>query len=92
MDNIHSLTKSLEFVMKLTLTAPSKRLVLPLFMSNSKKKVFFKKENTKDLSLYIFKQSKKNFSNIYFKKNYDLRFNWLKCREAQQQFDLIWKK
>ena len=56
------------------LTAPSKRLVLPLFMSNSKKKVFFKKENTKDLSLYIFKQSKKNFSNIYFKKNYDLRF------------------
>ena len=25
-------------------------------------------------------------------KNYDLRFNWLKCREAQQQFDLIWKK
>ena len=25
-------------------------------------------------------------------KNYDLRFNWLKCREAQKQFDLIWKK
>ena len=25
-------------------------------------------------------------------RNYDLRFNWLKCREAQNQFDLIWKK
>jgi Fe-S cluster biosynthesis and repair protein YggX len=24
-------------------------------------------------------------------KNYDLRFNWLKCREAQRQFDWIWK-
>ena len=24
-------------------------------------------------------------------KNYDLRFNWLKCREAQKQFDWIWK-
>ena len=25
-------------------------------------------------------------------KYYDLRLNWLKCREAQKQFDLIWKK
>ena len=25
-------------------------------------------------------------------KSYDLRFNWLKCREAQKQFSLIWKK
>ena len=25
-------------------------------------------------------------------KHYDLRFNWLTCREAQQQFDLIWKQ
>ena len=24
-------------------------------------------------------------------KNYDLRFNWLKCREAQKQFNWIWK-
>ena len=22
----------------------------------------------------------------------DMRFNWLKCREAQEMFDLIWKK
>ena len=21
----------------------------------------------------------------------DMRFNWLKCREAQEQFDLIWR-
>ena len=25
-------------------------------------------------------------------KSYDLRLNWLKCREAQKQFDIIWKK
>ena len=25
-------------------------------------------------------------------KSYDLRFNWLKCREAQKQFSLLWKR
>ena len=25
-------------------------------------------------------------------KAHDMRFNWLKCREAQQMFALIWKK
>ena len=25
-------------------------------------------------------------------KSYDMRFNFLKCREAQQQFDFIWKR
>ena len=25
-------------------------------------------------------------------KSYDVRFNWLKCREAQNQFDIIWRK
>ena len=24
-------------------------------------------------------------------KSYDMRFNFLKCREAQQQFDLVWR-
>ena len=24
-------------------------------------------------------------------KSYDMRFNYLKCREAQKQFDLIWR-
>ena len=24
-------------------------------------------------------------------KTYDTRFNWLKCRHAQKQFDLIWR-
>ena len=24
-------------------------------------------------------------------KTYDMRFNWLKCRQAQEQFDLIWR-
>ena len=25
-------------------------------------------------------------------KSYDQRFNWLKCREAQKLFDLVWRK
>ena len=25
-------------------------------------------------------------------KSYDMRFNFLKCREAQDQFDLVWRK
>ena len=25
-------------------------------------------------------------------KSYDFCLNWLKCREAQRQFDIIWKK
>ena len=25
-------------------------------------------------------------------KSYDMRFNWLKCREAQRQFDFIWRR
>ena len=25
-------------------------------------------------------------------KSYDVRFNWLKCKEAQNQFDIIWRK
>ena len=25
-------------------------------------------------------------------KVYDQRFNWLKCREAQKMFSVIWKK
>ena len=25
-------------------------------------------------------------------KSYNFRLNWLKCREAQKQFDVIWKK
>ena len=25
-------------------------------------------------------------------KSYDIRFNFLKCREAQRQFDFIWRK
>ena len=25
-------------------------------------------------------------------KAYDMRFNWLKCRQAQRQFDFIWRR
>ena len=54
------------------LTAPSKRLVIPLLMTNVKKKIFFKKNKIKDLSKYIINQSINEFPNIKFKKKYDL--------------------
>ena len=25
-------------------------------------------------------------------KSYNVKFNWLKCREIQNQFDIIWRK
>ncbi len=54
------------------LTAPSKRLLIPLLMTNVKKKILFKKNKIKDLSKYIIKQSINKFPNIKFKKNYNL--------------------
>lgn len=54
------------------LTAPSKRLIIPLLLSNSKKKIYFKKSNIKDLSKYIIFQSKKELSNIKIHNNYSL--------------------
>ncbi len=56
------------------LTAPTKRLIIPLLLSNSKKKIYFKKDNIKDLSKYIIKHSKKEIGNIKFINNYFLRF------------------
>ncbi len=56
------------------LTAPTRRLIIPLIFSNSKKKVYFKKDNTRDLSKYIIKQSKIELPNIRFDKNYLLKF------------------
>ena len=54
------------------LTAPSKRLIIPLLITNVKKKIFFKKNKVKDLSKYIIKQSINQFRNIDFKKEYNL--------------------
>ena len=54
------------------LTAPSKRLVIPLLMSNVKKKIFFRRDKIKDLSKYIINQSINEFPNINFIKKYDL--------------------
>ncbi len=56
------------------LTAPTKRLVIPLILSNSKNKIYFKKDNIKDLSKYIIKHSKKEIGNIKFVNNYFLKF------------------
>ncbi len=55
------------------LTAPTRRLIIPLIFSNSKKKIYFKKDNTRDLSKYIIKQSKIELPNIQFHKNYFLK-------------------
>ena len=55
------------------LTAPTRRLIIPLIFSNSKKKIYFKKDNTRDLSKYIIKQSKIELPNIRFHKNYLLK-------------------
>ena len=44
-------------------------------MTNVKNKIFFKKNNIKDLSKYIINQSIKEFPNINFVKKYDLTFN-----------------
>ena len=54
------------------LTAPSKRLIIPFIFSNSKKKIFYKKNKISDLSKYIFDQSKKIFPDIKFKKKFQL--------------------
>jgi ADP-heptose:LPS heptosyltransferase len=55
------------------LTAPTKRLIIPLLISNSKKKIFYKKSNIQDLAKYIFYQSQNIFSEINFNRNYQLK-------------------
>ena len=56
------------------LTAPTKRLIIPLIFCNAKKKVYFKKDNERDLSKYIVKQSKIELKNISFVNDYSLKF------------------
>jgi len=56
------------------LTAPTKRLIIPLILSNSKKKIYFKKNKTRDLAKYITRQCKNEFKNINFANDYSLKF------------------
>ena len=56
------------------LTAPTRRLIIPLIFSNSKKKIYFKKDDIKDLAKYVIKQSKIELPGIQFSKNYLLNF------------------
>lgn len=63
------------------LTAPTKRLIIPLIISNSQKKIYFKKDSTKDLSKYIINQSKIELKNIKFVKDYSLNFNQEKVKK-----------
>ena len=57
------------------LTAPSKRLKASLIISNAKKKIYFSKLNEKDLSKYIYKETKKKFQISKLTKNYKLSLN-----------------
>ena len=57
------------------LTAPSKRLKASLIISNAKKKIYFSKLNEKDLSKYIYKETKKKFKISKLTKNYKLSLN-----------------
>tara|TARA_A100000164_G_C21923323_1_gene781755 strand:- start:259 stop:1146 length:888 start_codon:yes stop_codon:yes gene_type:complete len=54
------------------LTAPSKRLIIPLLISNIKKKIFFKKNKIKDLSKFIINQSRNVLPGLNLKKRYNL--------------------
>lgn len=54
------------------LTASSKRLVVPLLLSNSKKRIYFKKSKVKDLSKYIIEQTKSQLSELEFNYDYSL--------------------
>ena len=56
------------------LTAPTKRLIIPMLVSNVKRKITFKKNKIKDLSKYIISQSLIMFPNVKFKKKYNLTF------------------
>ena len=63
------------------LTAPTKRLIIPLILSNSKKKIYYKKDNIRDLAKYIIKQSKNEFKNINFLNDYSLKFSKPKSKK-----------
>ena len=63
------------------LTAPSKRLTIPLMMSNVKNKIFFKKDEIKDLSRYIINQSINKFRDINFIKKYNIILSKKKIKE-----------
>ena len=54
------------------LSASSKRLKASLILSNAKKKISFSKTNEKDLSKYIYNETKKKFNLKKLEKNYTL--------------------
>lgn len=56
-------------------TAYSKRLSIPLYLSNSKNKKIFRKSSNINLSEYILEQSNMQFPNINFLKNYKINFS-----------------
>ena len=69
------------------LSASSKRLKASLILSNAKKKISFSKTNEKDLSKYIYNETKKKFNLKKLEKNYTLiskpfsqkKKNFFKC-------------
>ncbi len=63
------------------LTAPTKRLIIPLIFCNAKTKIYFKKDNEQDLSKYIIKQSRIELKDVIFSNNYSLKFNLNKIKK-----------
>lgn len=56
-------------------SASSKRLVASLILSNSKEKIYFLKSSKKDLSKYIYKETKRIFNLSNLDKNYQLNLS-----------------
>ena len=54
------------------LTAPSKRLKIALYLSNSKNKIYFQKNTNKDLSKYLAHEGKIRIGMKNFNQNYNL--------------------
>mgnify|MGYP001265777546 CR=1 FL=1 len=79
-DRVKLINNSIDLVKKINrinpnlsiLTAPSKRLKIALYLSNSKNKIYFQKNTNKDLSKYLAHEGKIRIGMKNFNQNYNL--------------------
>ena len=79
-DRVKLINNSIDLVKKINkinpdlsiLTAPSKRLKIALYLSNSKNKIYFQKNTNKDLSKYLTHEAKIRIGMKKFNQNYNL--------------------
>ena len=79
-DRVKLINNSIDLVKKINktnpdlsiLTAPSKRLKIALYLSNSKNKIYFQKNTNKDLSKYLSHEAKIRIGMNKFNQNYNL--------------------